>query len=103
MQNFLREQPYSRKPINFIIFVADLFEKYSKIMNENNSPLGEKLLDFLIEAIQGPCLDNQKEVCQKTRILEVLEEVNLKLRSNTVKINEMESAYSNFRLKIILL
>ncbi len=51
MQNFLREQPHSRKPLNLIIFVADLFEKYSKILNENNSPLGEKLLDFLIESI----------------------------------------------------
>ena len=58
MQNFLREQPHSRKPINYILFVVDLFEKYSKIMNESNSPLGEKMLDFLVEAIQGPCLEN---------------------------------------------
>jgi hypothetical protein len=36
--------------LNFIVFAADMFERYSKIMNEGNSALGEKLLDFMIEA-----------------------------------------------------
>jgi hypothetical protein len=45
-------------------------------------------------------LENQKEVCQKTRILEVLEEVSLTLRSGGGK---KESAFSSFRFKMVLL
>jgi inositol 1,4,5-triphosphate receptor type 3 len=44
--------------VNMIVYVADLFEKYSKIMNEHNAPLGEKMIDFLIETVQGPCTEN---------------------------------------------
>lgn len=40
------------------MFTAELFEKYVEIMNEHNAALGQKLLDFLIECVQGPCLEN---------------------------------------------
>ena len=73
VQEFLRVQPNSKQPINFITFTAELFEKYVEIMNENNAPLGQKLLDFLIECVQGPCLRNQNELCHNTKLLEVLE------------------------------
>jgi hypothetical protein len=39
-----------------IVFVSDLLEKYSKMISEENDDLGEALLNFLIESIQGPCL-----------------------------------------------
>jgi hypothetical protein len=34
-----------------IVFVAEMFEKYSKIVNVHNCPLGEKMIDFLIESV----------------------------------------------------
>lgn len=80
MQNFLRTQPNAKQELNFIVFTADLFEKYAEIMNENNAPLGQKLLDFLIECVQGPCFQNQIELCHSTKILEVLEQIILDQR-----------------------
>lgn len=75
-------------------------------MNENNAPLGGKMIEFLIETVQGPCLENQKELCQHTRILEVLEEVNLNLRITQQSLNSFPSRdviFSNLRYKIFLL
>lgn len=89
-----------------IVYMADLFEKYSKFMNELNSPLGEKMIEFLIEVVQGPCNENQRELCQQTRILEVIEEVNLTLRLTSTKIqtfNQRDVLFSGLRRKIFLL
>jgi len=59
-------------------FATDLFGIYSKILNEHNVLFGEKLLDFLIEIIQGPCHGNQKLLCE-SKILENLEDIMYEL------------------------
>ena len=59
-------------------FATDLFGIYSKILNEHNVLFGEKLLDFLIEIIQGPCHGNQSMLCE-SKILENLEDIMYEL------------------------
>ena len=59
-------------------FATDLFGIYSKILNEHNVLFGEKLLDFLIEIIQGPCHGNQNMLCE-SKILENLEDIMYEL------------------------
>ena len=59
-------------------FSTDLFGIYSKILNEHNVLFGEKLLDFLIEIIQGPCHGNQSMLCE-SKILENLEDIMFEL------------------------
>ena len=59
-------------------FATDLFGIYSKILNEHNVLFGEKLLDFLIEIIQGPCHGNQSMICE-SKILENLEDIMYEL------------------------
>ncbi|CAD8112241.1 unnamed protein product [Paramecium sonneborni] len=103
MQNFLRIQPNSKQPINFIMFTAELFEKYVQIMNEQNVALGQKLLDFLIECVQGPCLENQTELCQSTKILEVLEQIILQQRVDKEKFQRRDIVFSSLRSKVFLL
>ena len=55
MQNFLREQIINGKKIvnncNIIKFTVKLVGVYSKIINDENVLLGEKLIDFLIEIV----------------------------------------------------
>nr|CAR82067.1 TPA: calcium release channel IV1b [Paramecium tetraurelia] len=103
MQNFLRIQPNSKQPINFIMFTADLFEKYVEIMNEHNAALGQKILDFLIECVQGPCLENQTELCQSTKILEALEQIIVQQRVEKEMFQRRDIVFSSLRSKVFLL
>lgn len=85
MQNFLRNQTsyngkIHAKSVNMITFVADLLDKYSKMITERNIELGEKLLEYLIETLQGPCNENQLILCSATKILENLEDIMLDLQ-----------------------
>ncbi len=62
MQNYLRQQVIKEKKIirsiNMIEFGAGLFCEYIKFYNTLNIELGEYILDFLIEVVQGPCCEN---------------------------------------------
>ena len=67
-QNYLREQNkgssnvYSTKGINFIQTSAALWGSYIKFVNPHCHELGNIMLDFLTEAIQGPRELNQDEL-----------------------------------------
>ena len=78
MQNQLREQkinedlsPFS---INFISLTSILFGLYIKFVNVKCVELGNNLLDFLIESIQGPCNDNQLVLC-KSNIIDICKDL----------------------------
>lgn len=67
LQNFLRKQSesdisVSSKDINFISETCFLLGPYLKINNRYTKQLGEQILDFLIESVQGPCFENQKKL-----------------------------------------
>lgn len=80
MQDFLRVQvdanngQVKTNSVNMVRFLGDMFEKYYKIMNPSNFALGTKILETLIELIQGPCIENQRVLCE-TKLLENLEDV----------------------------
>lgn len=62
MQSYLREQVINKKLIlnnyNMIQFGVYMFGEYTKFIHDENSEFGEKLLDYLVEVIQGPCPEN---------------------------------------------
>lgn len=66
-QNFLRHQ-YRRtermfsKNIDFVLYSASQFGVFVKYLNPHATDLGNKLIEFLIEAVQGPCRGNQKQL-----------------------------------------
>lgn len=67
LQNFLRKQSesditVSSKDINFISDTCFLLGPYLKINNKYTKKLGEQILDFLVESVQGPCFENQKKL-----------------------------------------
>ena len=106
MQNFLREQQQENlnsknveKNVNIIVFIAEILEKYSNFICENNVDLGEQLLDNLIELLQGPCIENQFLLCQKTKLLENFEDII----ENFAKNLENKLNLSGFYNKIMIL
>ncbi len=49
-----------------------------KVFDRYNIKLGEKMLDFFIEVVQGPCVLNQNFMAE-SKILEYLEDVLFKV------------------------
>ena len=104
MQNFLREQHQKNgKPkinsINLVKLIAELFEKYASMINENNIILGEKLLDTLIEFIQGPCIENQL-VLAHTNLLEHLEDILSEMQTKNTYLCKINERIAGFTHKI---
>jgi len=65
----LREQKTSQgnitsKSINFINTSASIWGSYIKFVNMDCKDLGFYILDFITEAIQGPCQKNQLDLYQ---------------------------------------
>lgn len=58
-----------------------MFGEYTKFIHQENAEFGEKLLDYLIEVIQGPCPENQHFLCD-SKILENLEDLMLNNTKN---------------------
>lgn len=65
LQNFLREQ-FSENDslysinIDFVRMTASTFGGFIKYLNPKLIGLGDQILEFLIEVVQGPCKNNQK-------------------------------------------
>ena len=78
LQNFLRSQMVGDvvryNSVNMITSVSEILEKYSVLMDEKNASLGEKIFEFYIEMLQGPCLPNQQEVCS-SKLMETVEDL----------------------------
>lgn len=65
LQNHLRLQTVKNGTTNprshdFISSSAAWFGSFIRFANTDSLPFGDQLLEFLIEAVQGPCIDNQK-------------------------------------------
>lgn len=68
LQNYLRIQQeeedfmHKTKNVNIIDFMIDLFGAYVKFFNSSCFEVGNSILEFMMEAIQGPCEENQKQM-----------------------------------------
>jgi len=104
MQNYLREQIQAngrnKKSINFINVITDIFSRYTKSVNEKNAMLGIKLLDTLIEMMQGPCQENQIALCN-AKILENLEDLIVEI--NEIRKKKESLVWSEMNNKILTL
>jgi len=72
MQNFLREQTFhgvkSGTSFDFIHMSTIFFSSYIKFVNIYCVDVGNQLLDFMIEAIQGPSVENQIAFCKNKTV-----------------------------------
>ncbi|EAS05098.2 inositol-triphosphate type 1 protein (macronuclear) [Tetrahymena thermophila SB210] len=110
MQDFLRVQIDSHNEIktnsiNVVTLLADIFEKYCKVLNESNLQFGLQILNTLIELIQGPCIENQNILCH-TKLLENLEDLIADLNIKSKKfIGSIKNTriFTRFSRKIFLL
>ncbi len=68
--------------------MADLYARYARIISLDNLEIGIKILDTLIEYIQGPCAGNQETLANTTKILENLEDSMIIVNSLLVKYDE---------------
>lgn len=82
MQNFLREQVVNGmkkvNSINMILVVTDILIHYKSIVDDTNIQLGNQIFTYFIELLQGPCIENQAEIC-KTKLLETVEDMLIDL------------------------
>ena len=66
LQNYLRVQTQegrvNGKSFNFIGFASHFFGNLEKFINIHCVELGDQLIEFLIESLQGPCLENQLDL-----------------------------------------
>ncbi|KAL4475530.1 hypothetical protein ABPG72_009219 [Tetrahymena utriculariae] len=107
MQDFLREQinqngEKKSNSVNMINQLSQMFEKYRKVMQDDDLQLGIKILDTLIEWIQGPCEENQLALCH-TNLLENLEDMQYDISQRTKKKGEYQKYRSEFNQKTILI
>ncbi len=59
IQNFLREQRESSRPVNIVAACAQFLEKLVAVVDANSVNLMLQVYDTLTEFIQGPCESNQ--------------------------------------------
>lgn len=65
MQNYLRDQTLQEVVQNkrdFVETTSRLLGSFIKINNEMSIDLGIQMIDFLVELIQGPCIENQAKL-----------------------------------------
>lgn len=78
MQNYLREQKTGDiiriNSINLIKVLAEVLSQYKQNIDDENMILGNQIFALLIEMVQGPCQENQEEIC-RTRLLESVEDL----------------------------
>ncbi|EAR96945.2 cation channel family protein (macronuclear) [Tetrahymena thermophila SB210] len=84
-QNHLRQQiidqQESGKSIDFIMNTTILFSSAVKYLNIHCIDLIDQILDFLIESIQGPCVENQITMC-RGKINETCKDLLQKFQGN---------------------
>jgi hypothetical protein len=61
-QDFRQSKSLCSNDINIIKFSSSMFARFLKIANPVDVDMGYQLIDFMIEAIQGPCHENQNEL-----------------------------------------
>ena len=95
LQNYLRVQHleeedvyvdeshrHRTRNIDFVRYSVELFGSYIKFFNASCHELGNMLLDFMIEAIQGPCYGNQQTL-SNSKILDYVKDFLNDLNANT--------------------
>ena len=104
MQDYIREQVQGtvriKKSINFINEISEMFTRYTKTVNERNAILGLKILDTLIEMLEGPCQENQIALCN-ARILENLEDLIVEI--NEIRKKKDSIIWTEMNNKIVYL
>ena len=84
MQEFLRVQSDEgfKRPnsVNMILSTTDILIHYKDIVDDTNIDLGNKIFEYFVELLQGPCIENQVEIC-KTKLLETVEDMVIDLTS----------------------
>lgn len=78
MQNYQREQVENgiirQNSVNMIFVITDMLIKYQEIVDDFNIDLGNSIFEYFVEILQGPCYENQIEVC-KSKMLETVEDM----------------------------
>lgn len=64
-----------------------MFDRHKKTMQDNDLQLGGKILETLIEWIQGPCEENQLALCN-TSLLENLEDMQYDINKHSKRRGE---------------
>ena len=78
MQEYLKFQQSrgitKQNQVDLLDQAYSFLKRYYRIMNFDNVSLGQKILDFYVEVLQGPCKSNQLEVA-KSKLPDILEEI----------------------------
>ena len=80
-----------------ILSVTDMLIHYREIVDDSNTALGNKMFEYFIELLQGPCIENQAEIC-KTKLLETVEDLLIDLTSTKLPSSGKESSENNREL-----
>lgn len=82
LQTFMRVQSYQGKnkpnQINMIEIVEDHLKRATSLLEVDNTKVCLTVLEFIVEIVQGPCVENQSEL-SKSKIIETLEDLSTTL------------------------
>jgi len=67
------EDALTTRNINFIKYSSNVLGSFVKFINAHCIELGEQVIDFLIDAVQGPCKENQLEL-REGKIVEFIKD-----------------------------
>jgi hypothetical protein len=106
LQNFLREQ-YAKNDIraslniNIVEYTAHVLSGLVKYLRPEVVDLGHSLMNFLIETVQGPCIENQNELYE-TKIIDFCKDLMDEFKlSTSFQIRSFEGE-SKVRLQKLL-
>lgn len=91
MQNYMREQSETNSKliransVNMINEIIQMLIKYQNVMDEFNRRLGEKIFEFFIEILQGPCVANQIEICN-SKLMDTVEGIIVVIIQDSKKL-----------------
>ncbi|EAR99593.3 inositol 1,4,5-trisphosphate receptor type 3 (macronuclear) [Tetrahymena thermophila SB210] len=105
-QHFFRVQitknsKLKKNSINMITFICDIFAQFVKRIDKSNLKFGISILETLISLIEGPCIENQRELVS-SKILENIEDLMLEIFEKEVDDSEYpKDVLMDFKKNII--
>jgi hypothetical protein len=106
MQNYLRDQSQYESHLlkrDLVETGAKMLGSFTKINNKNSVEMGIQIIDFLVEIIQGPCIENQVKL-EGCKVIEYCKDLLNNLASKKDFVNlwkEIDSGSSESMSRLV--
>lgn len=100
----------AQKNVNYILNACLRYSNLARMLNKENVELCQQIVSFLIESVQGPCLENQKCLIQN-KIVDIIKELFMMFNSkndylsrgfDTEELQEKVNTFVSFNSRLLL-